>query len=31
VRAVTHLDVDDEAIERAIELAPQALGARVGA
>ena len=31
VRAVTHLDVDDEAIDRAIELAPQALGARVAA
>ena len=31
VRAVTHLDVDDEAIDRAIELAPQALGARVSA
>jgi threonine aldolase len=31
VRAVTHLDLDDEAIDRAIELAPQALGARVAA
>jgi threonine aldolase len=31
VRAVTHLDVDDEAIDRAVELAPQALGARVAA
>ncbi len=30
-RAVTHLDVDDEAIDRAIELAPRALGARVAA
>jgi threonine aldolase len=30
-RAVTHLDVDDEAIDRAIELAPEALGARVAA
>ncbi|HEX6724565.1 MAG TPA: GntG family PLP-dependent aldolase [Gaiella sp.] len=29
VRAVTHLDVDDDAIDRAIELAPRALGARV--
>jgi threonine aldolase len=27
LRAVTHLDVDDEDIERAIEIAPQALGA----
>jgi threonine aldolase len=31
IRAVTHLDLDDEAIDRAIELAPQALGARVAA
>jgi len=31
VRAVTHLDVDDESIDHAIELAPQALGARVAA
>jgi threonine aldolase len=31
LRAVTHLDVDDEAIGRAIELAPRALGARVAA
>ncbi|MCZ7587608.1 MAG: beta-eliminating lyase-related protein [Gaiella sp.] len=31
VRAVTHLDLDDGAIDRAIELAPQALGARVAA
>ena len=31
IRAVTHLDVDDEAIDGAIELAPQALGARVAA
>ena len=31
IRAVTHLDVDDEAIERAIELAPQALGVRAAA
>jgi threonine aldolase len=30
-RAVTHLDVDDEDVERAIELAPQALGARAAA
>ena len=31
IRAVTHLDLDDEAIDRAIELAPAALGARVTA
>jgi threonine aldolase len=31
IRAVTHLDVDDEAIDRAVALAPQALGARVAA
>ena len=31
IRAVTHLDLDDEAIDRAIELAPAALGARVAA
>jgi len=31
VRAVTHLDLDDTAIGRAIELAPRALGARVAA
>jgi threonine aldolase len=31
LRAVTHLDVDDEAIETAIELAPRALGARAAA
>ena len=31
VRAVTHLDVDDDAIDRAIQLAPHALGARVAA
>jgi threonine aldolase len=30
-RAVTHLDVDDEDVEHAIELAPQALGARAAA
>jgi threonine aldolase len=29
IRAVTHLDVDDDAIDRAIALAPEALGARV--
>ena len=29
IRAVTHLDVDDDAIDAAIELAPQALGVRV--
>ena len=31
IRAVTHLDLDDDAIDRAIDLAPQALGARVAA
>jgi threonine aldolase len=31
VRAVTHLDVGDEEIERAIELAPLALGSRAAA
>ena len=31
VRAVTHLDVDDADIDRAIELAPRALGAPVAA
>jgi threonine aldolase len=31
VRAVTHLDVGDEDIERAIELAPRALGIRAAA
>ncbi|HZT17523.1 MAG TPA: GntG family PLP-dependent aldolase [Gaiellaceae bacterium] len=31
VRAVTHLDVDDEQIERAIEIAPRVLGAAVRA
>jgi threonine aldolase len=31
VRAVTHLDVDDDGIERAIELAPRALGAGIPA
>jgi threonine aldolase len=31
VRAVTHLDVDDDDIERAVELAPRALGVRVPA
>jgi threonine aldolase len=30
IRAVTHLDVSDEDIERAVELIPDALGARVG-
>lgn len=29
VRAVTHLDIDDDAIERAIEIAPRALAAGV--
>ncbi len=31
LRAVTHLDVDDDDIERALELIPKALGARVRA
>jgi threonine aldolase len=31
VRAVTHLDLDDDDIERAIELAPRALGVGVAA
>ena len=31
IRAVTHLDVDDEAVDRAVALAPEALGARVSA
>jgi threonine aldolase len=31
LRAVTHLDVGDDEIERALELIPQALGARVRA
>ncbi len=31
LRAVTHLDVDDEQIDRACELIPQAFGARVRA
>ncbi len=31
IRAVTHLDVDDEAIDRSVALAPEALGARVPA
>ena len=26
LRAVTHLDIDDEDVERAIELVPRALG-----
>jgi threonine aldolase len=30
LRAVTHLDVGDDDIERALELVPQALGAHVG-
>ena len=29
LRAVTHLDIDDEDVERAIELVPRALGARL--
>ena len=31
IRAVTHLDVDDDDVDRAIELAPKALGIRVAA
>jgi threonine aldolase len=31
VRAVTHLDLDDDDVDRAIELAPAALGVRVAA
>jgi hypothetical protein len=31
VRAVTYLGIDDEDVERAIELIPRALEARVGA
>jgi threonine aldolase len=31
LRAVTHLDLTDEDVDRACELVPQALGARVGA
>jgi len=31
LRAVTHLDVDDDDVERAIELVPQALGTRARA
>jgi hypothetical protein len=31
MRAVTHLDVDDDDITRAIELIPRALGALVRA
>ncbi len=31
LRAVTHLDVGDDEIERALELIPRALGARVRA
>ena len=31
IRAVTHLDVDDEDIDRAIEIVPQALGIRAAA
>ena len=27
LRAVTHLDVDDDDVERAVELIPRALGA----
>jgi threonine aldolase len=31
VRAVTHLDLDDEAIDQAVERVPRALGARAAA
>jgi threonine aldolase len=31
LRAVTHLDVDDDDIDRALELIPRALGSRVAA
>ena len=31
IRAVTHLDLDDEDVDRAIELAPRALGVRAAA
>jgi hypothetical protein len=31
IRAVTHLDLDDDDIDRAIALAPRALGAGVAA
>ena len=31
IRAVTHLDLDDDDVDRAIELAPRALGAGVAA
>ena len=31
LRAVTHLDVDDDDVERALELVPHALGTRVHA
>jgi hypothetical protein len=31
LRAVTHLDVGDDDVERALELVPQALDARVHA
>jgi threonine aldolase len=31
IRAVTHLDLDDDDVDRAIELAPRALGDRVAA
>jgi hypothetical protein len=31
LRAVTHLDLTDEDVERALELVPQALGTRVHA
>jgi threonine aldolase len=31
LRAVTHLDVDDDDVERALELVPRALGIRAGA
>jgi threonine aldolase len=31
VRAVTHLDIDDDDVERAVELLPRSLGVRSGA
>jgi threonine aldolase len=31
LRAVTHLDLTEEDVDRACELVPRALGARVGA
>ena len=31
IRAVTHLDIDDDDVERALQAVPHALGARVHA